>query len=354
MIVLTCIDKKILPTATFIEVSTQGHSFITFIVAFLLISRVATGLARYNTARDCLGTMYRESRELIQHTCVFSSGDTSAKAAQWRHDVAYRCLILLHSVMAVIDFSTDGVPAWEVPELNGKEKQYVMNTLYADNNSIQSNRRWAHHGQAASDWEESMRVPIRLEYLLCTAIHAQAKTLTEDLGLFENKLLGSVGSFMVGYDGMRKFLTTVTSSSSCVSLFARLLSHSYSSQPVPFPLIQMARTFLFLYVFTVPFVLLKDQSPLFAHCFSVFLLTYGFVGLELVAIELDDPFGNDANDLDNGALAMTAYEDIYLTVLDLDGPEWTDKLRVRMHNPSVVTKVPLEQEWLVEAVRDIM
>lgn len=31
----------------------------------------------------------------------------------------------------------------------------------------------------------------------------------------------------------------------------------------------------------------------------VFLMTYGFVGLELVAIELDNPFGNDANDFDN-------------------------------------------------------
>jgi predicted membrane chloride channel (bestrophin family) len=28
----------------------------------------------------------------------------------------------------------------------------------------------------------------------------------------------------------------------------------------------------------------------------VFLLTYGFVGLEVVAIELDNPFGRDPND----------------------------------------------------------
>jgi predicted membrane chloride channel (bestrophin family) len=62
----------------------------------------------------------------------------------------------------------------------------------------------------------------------------------------------------------------------------------------------MARTFLFLYVFTIPFVLLGDDSSDFVHCFIVFLLTYGFVGLETVAIELDDPFGDDLNDFDNG------------------------------------------------------
>ena len=78
-----------------------------------------------------------------------------------------------------------------------------------------------------------------------------------------------------------------------------LLLHSirkFMTTPVPFPLIQMARTFLFLYIFTVPFVLLSDASSVFAHCFTIFLLTYGFMGLEVVAIELDNPFGDDPND----------------------------------------------------------
>lgn len=75
-------------------------------------------------------------------------------------------------------------------------------------------------------------------------------------------------------------------------------------QPVPFPLIQMARTLLFLYVFTVPFVMLSDNSSNVAHCFTVFLLTYGFVGLEMVAIELDNPFGHDPNDFNNKYVFM--------------------------------------------------
>ena len=67
-----------------------------------------------------------------------------------------------------------------------------------------------------------------------------------------------------------------------LSYFANL-----SVQPVPFPLIQMSRTLMFTYVFTVPFVMLSDKSSDFAHCFIVFLLTYGFMGLEMIAIELD-------------------------------------------------------------------
>jgi len=109
----------------------------------------------------------------------------------------------------------------------------------------------------------------------------------------------------------------------------------------------MARTFLFLYVFTVPFVMLKDESNVFAHCFTVFLLTYGFVGLETVSIELDNPFGDDDNDFNNSALAMTAYEDTYLTVLDIDGPELTDKLRARMFDKNSDEELASEQSWLL-------
>ena len=90
--------------------------------------------------------------------------------------------------------------------------------------------------------------------------------------------MANVDGFMSGYYGLYRFMTT----------------------PVPFPLIQMSRTFLFFYVFTVPFVFVSDKdSSVVAHCFAIFVLTYGFVGLELVAIELDNPFGDDENDFNN-------------------------------------------------------
>ena len=49
--------------------------------------------------------------------------------------------------------------------------------------------------------------------------------------------------------------------------------------------------------------------------------------------------------LPNRALAMVAYEDTYLTVLDVDGTDWADKLRVRMHDQS--TDLATEQSWLL-------
>ena len=102
---------------------------------------------------------------------------------------------------------------------------------------------------------------------------------------------------------------------------------TFLTTPIPFPLVQMSRTFLFAYVFTVPFALLSDKSSIVAHCCEVFILTFGFVGLELVAIELDNPFGNDENDFDNLGLAKASIEDAYLTVLDVDGKDYAWTLR---------------------------
>jgi predicted membrane chloride channel (bestrophin family) len=62
----------------------------------------------------------------------------------------------------------------------------------------------------------------------------------------------------------------------------------------------MTATFMWFYVFTVPFALLSadDTSVLsaVAHCLVTFALTFGFVGMDLISIQLDDPFGEDEND----------------------------------------------------------
>lgn len=119
----------------------------------------------------------------------------------------------------------------------------------------------------------------------------------------------------------------------------------------------MSRTFLFSYVFTMPFLLLQDdKSSRLAHCFVVFMLTYGFMGLEVVAIELDNPFGSDANDYSSTLLAETCYEDCYLYIRDVDGDEWADKLRLRMRDRNGMSTTAMEESsptcsersWLLE------
>jgi len=213
MIALIVINEYVLDVPR-LQMSKQGITFISTVVAFLLVSRVNTGLDRFNTARDCLNVMFRESRELIQGVCVFSADNTNEAAKEWRHEVAYRCLILLRTSMAVLDYETDKIPPWKIPELNGVELEDILNTLFATEPEVQepmtsSVRRWAHdqHG----DWEDTLRVPVRLCYLLKKSIHSQNERLTQApvAWLYESRLLANVDSFMSGYYGIRKHLTTV-------------------------------------------------------------------------------------------------------------------------------------------------
>ena len=65
----------------------------------------------------------------------------------------------------------------------------------------------------------------------------------------------------------------------------------------------MARGFLFLWVFALPLALLHEDYDFIAVLFFAFLSTYGFVGIEKVSIEMEDPFGNDQNDISEEWLA---------------------------------------------------
>jgi predicted membrane chloride channel (bestrophin family) len=178
-------------------------------------------------------------------------------------------MLFLRTAVGNLDYPTTGIPNWKVPELNGVELDYVLNNLLYH----PQNTRYAM--MPRSEYEENMRVPILMGLLMRNTIVENSKRLPKPLEIQqEMKLLASVDACNAAFAGIRKF----------------------NSTPTPFPLIQMERTFLFLYIYTVPFIFAHDKSSTFAHCFAIFLLTYGLLGLEVIAIQLDDPFGDDAID----------------------------------------------------------
>jgi predicted membrane chloride channel (bestrophin family) len=92
----------------------------------------------------------------------------------------------------------------------------------------------------------------------------------------------------------------------------------------------MARTFLFLYVYSIPFALLSAVSKPVQSLVLVFIVTYGFLGLEYVTIELEDPFGDDPSDLPVTDLATSLYEDCCIVIADKDGVEAATSLLQRV------------------------
>lgn len=71
--------------------------------------------------------------------------------------------------------------------------------------------------------------------------------------------------------------------------------------PIPFSYSIFIKKFLFIYIMTMPFSFVTDFG------YWIILLTvfvfYVLVSLELIAEEIEDPFGNDANDLPLTAIA---------------------------------------------------
>eukprot|EP00579_Thalassiosira_antarctica_P024414 CAMPEP_0201987908 /NCGR_PEP_ID=MMETSP0904-20121228/92038_1 /ASSEMBLY_ACC=CAM_ASM_000553 /TAXON_ID=420261 /ORGANISM="Thalassiosira antarctica, Strain CCMP982" /LENGTH=340 /DNA_ID=CAMNT_0048542033 /DNA_START=1277 /DNA_END=2300 /DNA_ORIENTATION=- len=94
-----------------------------------------------------------------------------------------------------------------------------------------------------------------------------------------------------------------------------------ASSPLPFVLVQMGRTFIFIWTLTIPLVLTGDKFVLTGDnymeeypsaFFFVILLTYGFLGLEFVSRMLSNPFGgeidNDFNIKGMGSAAIIGIE----------------------------------------------
>lgn len=253
-----------------LNIEETGHTFLSLVMAFLLVSRVSTSLARYDAAREALEEMNKSCRQLVHTVCVYSNTDSSVSAKEWRNQVTYRALLLLRTAMAVIDYNDSRVKVSHIPELSGPERRDLQKHLPLSD-------QWLH--ESRTDYEENMRIPIRMSYLVRKSIRSQEARIKPPLAVIaEGDLYAFVNSFMDGYHSITKLLTT----------------------PVPFPLIQMTATFMWFYVFTVPFALLSadDTSVLsaVAHCLVTFALTYGFVGMDLISIQLDDPFGEDEND----------------------------------------------------------
>lgn len=128
-------------------------------------------------------------------------------------------MLFLRTSMAILNYQTDGIPNWKIPELNGVELDYVMNNLLFH----PQNRQYAILSR--SEYEENTRVPILVALLLRKSIVEHAKRLPKPLPVpQELNLLKSADACIAGFTGLRKFQST----------------------PVPFPLVQMARVSLML------------------------------------------------------------------------------------------------------------
>jgi len=87
--------------------------------------------------------------------------------------------------------------------------------------------------------------------------------------------------------------------------------------PFPFPYIQALTIFNLLFLATLPMAMVQSMGPWTAP--AVGMITLGFLGLDTVGGQLEDPFGTDANDLDLGSFAQDTADACFVALRARDG-----------------------------------
>jgi hypothetical protein len=115
--------------------SPSGHKYLAIIMSFLLVSRLKMVYNRYMTSAAALTGVYQACRELVQWTCIFSKSDTSNRAKQWRHDVAYSTIVMLRITMAVLEFEAKPTEMpWHLADVDQQQSQDIKNSLFVSSN----------------------------------------------------------------------------------------------------------------------------------------------------------------------------------------------------------------------------
>ena len=78
--------------------------------------------------------------------------------------------------------------------------------------------------------------------------------------------------------------------------------------PLPFAYVVHLRRALILYCFTLPFALVKDFG--WGTILDTLLVTYVFFGIEEIGVEIEDPFGEDDNDLPLEGICATIEQNL--------------------------------------------
>ncbi len=78
--------------------------------------------------------------------------------------------------------------------------------------------------------------------------------------------------------------------------------------PIPYSYTMYIKKFLFIYIITLPFGFITIMG--YMTIFVVVLLSFFLLSIELIAEEIEDPFGRDANDLPTDSLCVKIRRDV--------------------------------------------
>jgi putative membrane protein len=78
--------------------------------------------------------------------------------------------------------------------------------------------------------------------------------------------------------------------------------------PIPYSYMMYVKKFIFIYIVTLPFGFVAQSG--YMTIGIVTLITYLLMSVELIAEEIEDPFGRDSNDLPTDELAVKIKDNV--------------------------------------------
>eukprot|EP00736_Rhodelphis_marinus_P011259 Rmarinus@m.7867 len=224
----------------------NGHKLLSAPLAFLLVFRSTISFGRYWEGRGHLGKIAKAIRDLGRQSCYYINAKDEGGARATKELLRYSKLFYNTLVMHL------------------REETDLQNPSMMDPSLMTDLERTA--------LEESPRRPlVVLGWMTCALSKLRKRNLLEEEELIH--LDSTITEMIEGFNGCDKIKKT----------------------PMPFPYVQMVYIFAFLYLGLLPFVMVDLFGML--TVFPATLMAFSMFGINQVGVEIEDPFGYDANDL---------------------------------------------------------
>jgi ion channel-forming bestrophin family protein len=230
--------------------TTLVHSLLGFVISLLLVFRTNTAYDRWWEGRKLWGSLVNNSRNLAIKLKVFIGDDAEEKKLAYTH--------LSNYAFALKEHLRDGV----------KPNEMVEHPLINLEEILKSDH-----------------VPNKI-----------ASSFFSQINSLYKKGIISGDQLIILNEEYRSF-TDITGACERIK-----------KTPIPYSYSLFIKKFIFIYVMTMPFGFVTDFGywtiPIVIFAF------YVFVSLEIIAEEIEDPFGKDANDLPTDDITLRIQSNI--------------------------------------------
>ena len=226
--------------------TTVMHSLLGFVISLLLVFRTNTAYDRWWEGRKLFGELVNNSRNLMLKITAFIPDDKK----EWKN--SFRILISNYAFAL---------------------KEHLRGGFNAD-------LLEEHPSLKISQLKEYSHIPNRI-----------AQQLYKDVEELRKQNILSEEKVIVLNEELRSFTNVA---GACERIKKTPIPYSYSS---------FIKRMIFLYVITLPLGLISELK--WATIPIVLFVFYAFASLELIAEEIEDPFGYEENDLPTDEIANT-------------------------------------------------